>query len=217
LFRSILNQGVKELGLAISTGDIATLEIFAGELLKWNRKINLTSVLAIDEIAIKHFLDSLVLAEQISSAASLLDIGSGAGIPAIPVKIFKPSLNVVSVDAVEKKILFQRHAARLLNLEGFEAIHVRVENLHKQYARSFNIITSRAFSSLERFVEIVHPLLAVDGRIIAMKGPAGAEEIKVSESAIHKFGYEVLSQYDYCLPFAMGKRSLISIVPVKGQ
>jgi 16S rRNA (guanine527-N7)-methyltransferase len=216
LIRSVFEKGAIDLGLAISESDIESLELFAVELIKWNRRINLTAIRAEEEIAVKHFLDSRMLAEQLESAESLLDIGSGAGMPSIPVKIFKPELKVVSVDAVGKKILFQKHVARLLKLEGFEAIHNRAENLCSSYAGRFDVITSRAFSSLERFVEIAHPLMSEGGRMIAMKGPAASAEVKSIDGAIRNLGYGFVSQHTYCLPCGMGERSLICISACNG-
>jgi len=217
LIRHVLKKGATELGLKVSATVTASLELFTAELLKWNNRVNLTAITTIDEIAIKHFLDSLVLAEHITGADTMLDIGSGAGIPAIPVKILKPELKVVSVDAVGKKIHFQRHVARLLQLEEFEAVHARVEKLPSSYDRSFDLITSRAFSDLRNFVEIAHPFLADGGRIVAMKGSAAADEIKSAESVISAFGYEIYSQYNYWLPFGMGERNLITIAACKGR
>ena len=212
MIRDAIEQGAREAGLIVSEADISALEIFAAELRKWNRTVNLTAITADDEIAAKHFIDSLILAEHVHDGESVLDMGSGAGIPAIPLKIFRPALNVVSVDAVGKKVLFQRHVARLLKLEGFEAVHARVESLYSTYARRFDVITSRAFSRLEQFVGLAHPLLAVGGRMIAMKGPAGVNEITRSGDVLGNLGYEISCNYPYRLPFGMGERNLIVII-----
>ncbi|HEX9022622.1 MAG TPA: 16S rRNA (guanine(527)-N(7))-methyltransferase RsmG [Geobacteraceae bacterium] len=199
------------MGLAVCEADIRALEIFAAELQKWNKRVNLTAITADNEIAIKHFIDSLVLAAHVRDDESVLDIGSGAGIPAIPLKIFRPAVKVVSVDAVAKKILFQRHVARLLKLEDFEAIHARVESLHSTHAGRFDVITSRAFSQLEQFVSVAHPLLATGGRLIAMKGPAAVNEITNAESILGNLGYKISCNHHYRLPIGMGERSLIVI------
>ena len=211
VMRRIIEQGAEEAGLTVSEADIHALEIFAAELKKWNRTINLTAITADVEIAIKHFIDSLIFAEHVHDGENLLDMGSGAGIPAIPLKIFKSAVNVVSVDAVGKKILFQRQVARLLKLERFEAVHARVESLYSTHSHRFDVITSRAFSRLEQFVSLAHPLLAVGGRMIAMKGPAVADEISSAEESLRTLGYEILCNYPYRLPFDMGERNLIVI------
>src|SRR6185369_5646904 len=178
MIRHILEQGARE--LTISEEYLLAFELFAEELKKWNRKVNLTAISSDKEIAVKHFIDSLVFADHVQVGENLLDIGSGAGIPAIPLKIVKPMIPVVTVDAVGKKILFQRHLARLLGLKSFEALHARVESLHGTHNKCFKVITSRAFSRLEQFVSLAAPLLADGGRMIAMKGPAVFGEMKAS-------------------------------------
>jgi 16S rRNA (guanine527-N7)-methyltransferase len=211
VIRRGIEQGAGEMGLVVSEAAIQALEIFTAELLKWNRTVNLTAITTGDEIAVKHLLDSRMLSEHVHNDNYVLDMGSGAGIPAIPLKIFKPALSVVSVDAVNKKILFQRHVARLLRLEKFEALHARVESMYSTHARRFDVITSRAFSRLEQFVRIAHPLLAAGGRMIAMKGPAALEEIQAAETALRDLGYEISCHYPYSLPLGMGERTLIVI------
>jgi 16S rRNA (guanine527-N7)-methyltransferase len=215
VIRQVLERGLRETGLVVSEENIQAFELFASELKKWNRKINLTAITADEEIAVKHIIDSLVCAACVSEGARVLDIGSGAGIPAIPLKIVKPSVLVTSVDAVGKKILFQRHVARLLEFKGFEAIHARVEGMHDTHARRFDVITSRAFSRLDLFVALAAPLLADKGRMIAMKGPGGAEEIQAEKERITALGFEIASIKPYHLPFDKGERNLIVITACK--
>jgi 16S rRNA (guanine527-N7)-methyltransferase len=211
----LLEQGTRELGLALSAEHLQAFELFAAELKKWNRKVNLTAINVDKDIAVKHFIDALVFAQQIQEGENVLDIGSGAGIPAIPLKIVKPMISVVSVDAVGKKILFQRHLSRLLGLQSFEALHARVESLRETHHKCFKVITSRAFSRLEQFVSLAAPLLADGGRMIAMKGPAVFGEMKASEGQLLALGCEISSVHSYSLPFGMGERSLIIITPCK--
>jgi 16S rRNA (guanine527-N7)-methyltransferase len=211
VIRDVLQQGAHHLGLALTESHLGAFETFATELKKWNKKVNLTAITADREIAIKHFLDSLVLAQMLGDAANVLDMGSGAGLPALAIKIVRPSITVVSVDAVAKKIQFQRHVARLLQLDGFEAIHSRIEALHQSHAGVFDVITSRAFSDLGQFVALAAPLLAVGGRIIAMKGPASQSEISNSSSTFETHRFEIKSDYSYSLPENCGERRLIII------
>jgi 16S rRNA (guanine527-N7)-methyltransferase len=208
-----LEKCVLEMGLSVSEENIRAFELFVNELTKWNRSINLTAIRREDEIAVKHVIDSLVLAGCISSCERLLDIGSGAGFPAIPLKIVKPEVQVTSVDAVGKKILFQRHVSRMLKLEGFEAVHTRVEAMGRTHAGHFDVIVSRAFARLEQFVALAAPLLAGCGRMIAMKGPAVAEELKEGEENLRKLGFEIKDIHPYTLPLDLGERNLIVVVP----
>lgn len=208
---SHLKRGAEELGLTLSDLQLDNFAIFASELCKWNRKINLTSIVQPEAIAIKHFIDSLALGLYVDLAGELLDVGSGGGFPSIPVKIVHPDIGIVSVDAVEKKILFQRHVARLLGFKRFSALHCRVENLPEQYKGVFNCIVSRAFSEITEFVKFALPLLANDGVIVAMKGKDGKKEAEGSATELTRIGTVVSSIHEFQLPFLKDARSLIII------
>jgi len=206
-----LKQAAIEMQLDMSEEQIKAFELFATELKKWNRKINLTAITDDQEIAVKHIIDSLCLARLISGTEKILDVGSGAGIPAILLKIARPDVDVVSVDAVGKKIHFQRHMARLLRLHKFEALHMRIENLSDSYAKHFDVITSRAFTDLEQFVRLTNALLSDDGSLIAMKGPAANAELEEARTSLLSLQFEINSIDHYTLPFNSGERSLITI------
>lgn len=202
-------RGAEELELDLGEIQLEAFQLFAGELKKWNRRVNLTAIHDDREIAVKHFLDSLCLAREIARGSRVLDIGSGAGIPAIPIKIGRPDLEVVSVDAVGKKIHFQRHVARLLGLKGFTPLHARVESLYGGAGGGFQIITSRAFSDLDRFARIAAPLLAEDGRLIAMKGPSARREMEKAGTILESLDFEIHDTRGYDLPFGCGERCLV--------
>jgi len=215
VIRQMLKIGALEAGLEIAEESLQAFELFSSELIKWNRKVNLTAITGATEIAAKHIIDSLFFARLVGNKDKVLDIGSGAGIPAIPLKIIKPGVEVVSVDAVAKKIHFQRHVARLLQLQGFEAVHARVEDLQKKSSGCFDVITSRAFSDLGHFATLAAPLLAAGGRLIAMKGPAAIEEMDQAADILSSLKFEISGIYPYDLPFNSGKRHLIVITACK--
>lgn len=215
MIRQTLEQGAFETGLEISDQCLRSFELFIGELKKWNRKVNLTAITNDDEIAAKHIIDSLFMTRYVEKNEKVLDIGSGAGLPAIPLKIVKPETDVVSVDAVAKKIHFQRHVSRLLQFHGFEALHARVESLHTTRSGCFDVITSRAFSNLSQFTFLAAPLLAPGGRIIAMKGPAANEEMAEADAALKILNFKIKTVFPYDLPFNCGTRHLIEIVACK--
>jgi len=217
VIRPALEKGLTEMGLNLPEEQIHSFELFAAELKKWNNKVNLTSICKDADIAVKHIIDSLVVAARVNAGDHVLDIGSGAGIPAIPIKIVKPDAKVVSVDAVGKKILFQRHVARLLDLKEFEALHSRVEILHSTHAGRFDMITSRAFSKLEMFVALAAPLLKCGGRIIAMKGPQVDNELERSGDKLRLLGFEISSVERYFLPMNKGERSLVTVTTIKAH
>jgi 16S rRNA (guanine527-N7)-methyltransferase len=123
---------------------------------------------------------------------------------------------MVSVDAVAKKINFQRHVIRIINLKNIEAIHARIEDLHTTHRNSFNIITSRAFTRLDRFVTLASPLLAEGGVLIAMKGEQADDEIAASDEIFHAGGFSITSVQHYSLPQNMGERVLTFIKRSEG-
>jgi len=205
----LLAMGAAELGTDISVEKLEKFTVFAGELKKWNRKINLTSITSDRDIVVKHFADSLSLLKVVDGDGSLLDVGSGGGFPSIPLKIMLPMLSVVSVDAVEKKVLFQRHVARILGLLDFHAVHARCEELSKAYAGHFDWIVSRAFSDIPAFARIALPFLKKNGRIIAMKGKRGGEEAASGVSLLAETGVTIVELIDFKLPISGDLRSLV--------
>jgi 16S rRNA (guanine527-N7)-methyltransferase len=209
--KNILANGAAELGVYLSTAEQGKFYLLSAELKKWGRKINLTAIRQDEEFAVKHCLDSLTLIRIVGTKGDLLDIGSGAGFPAIPLKLTRHELHVVSVDAVEKKIIFQRHVARLLGLKSFVAFHARAEELITQYAGRFDWVVSRAFTDIPAFVRVALPLIKDDGRIIAMKGRGGREQALAAQSSLHDMGGEICKIDEICLPGSGDSRSLIVI------
>jgi 16S rRNA (guanine527-N7)-methyltransferase len=204
-----LVAGAAELGLGLTTSELGKLYAFAEELKKWSRKINLTAIKNDEEIAVKHFLDSVTLLKAVGPKGQLLDVGSGGGFPAIPLAIIRHDLRVVSVDAVEKKVIFQRHVSRHLGLHNFEAIHVRAEELVARHAGYFDWAVSRAFSDIPTFVRIALPLINEHGKIIAMKGKGGREEADSAVSTLQELGVEVSGIMEFRLPVSGDSRSLV--------
>lgn len=205
----LLTEGALSLGLKMDDLQQENFSTLMLELTKWNQKINLTAIRSLNDIAVKHLLDSLTLAAHIKLTGRLLDIGSGAGFPAIPISIVRPDLEVVSVDAVQKKIMFQKHMARSLALTNFAAVHARVESLFTGTGEKFDFIVSRAFSSIENFAELSLPLLAGGGKIVAMKGQAGRAEALDAEAVLAKLQVQVESVIEFNLPISGDGRSLI--------
>ena len=191
------------------------------ELIKWTRKINITTITDPIEVASNHFLDSLVPAQFIPPEAAMLDIGSGGGFPGIPLKVLLPKLSVTLIDASRKKISFLKHVIRTLGLNNIEALHMRAEDLavHPSYINRFDVVISRALSSLEIFVRLALPLLACGGVIIALKGEVDKvelddlrynvlEKINTGGSVDRPF---TISMERYSLPLHNSERSIIMV------
>jgi 16S rRNA (guanine527-N7)-methyltransferase len=160
------------------------------EILEWNEKVNVTAIKDEKEFIVKHFIDSLTILEYIEDHKKVLDIGTGAGCPGIPIKIAKPSNKVILVDSVNKKLNVIRDIIPKISLENIECIHARAEDLahDKKYRESFDIVTSRAVANLNTLVEYMLPFLKIGGKIICMKGPNYEEELEQSRKAISVLG-----------------------------
>lgn len=189
---------------------VAQLVRLTEELHRWNRSRNLTAISNLDEILEKHIIDSLTLLPYVRSSRRMLDMGSGAGFPGLPVKICCPSLELVSVDAVAKKVSFQKHAARLLQLEGFTAQHGRMEALGKTpaFAGRFDLVTARAVGSLLLLSRLAGPCLAAGGHLIAMKGPEGVTEREDHQAQLLAEGWTVRCEM-LRLPVSGARRCLL--------
>ena len=224
-WKAVIMDGAAKLGLAVSEEQAGLFAVHAREMALWNRRINLTAVTDPFEMAVKHYLDAIAAIPFIKPGASLLDVGSGAGFPGIPLKVMRPSLNMALLEARRKRANFLKHVLRTL---GMVDVNVRQQRLETAAERippedGFDVIVSRAFSNLESFAAQALPLLNPDGCLVAYKGAKGdrlnselAELGKISvESAAGKqnpkeFQLEVDIK-SIGLPWLEKERSLIII------
>ena len=171
--QNVLAAGLADLGLNVPDSAQQKLLAFRDLLLKWNKTYNLTALRDPAQAISHHLLDSLAILPQLD-VGSLLDVGSGGGLPGIPLAIARPELQVCMVDTVQKKTTFLQQAVIELGLKNVTVNHARVEEMQGQYAQ----ITSRAFAELELFVSLTRHLLAPNGRWLAMKGIRPDDELK---------------------------------------
>lgn len=166
------------------------------ELLDWNEKINLTAIKDEKEFVVKHFIDSLTIAKFVPGNSRVIDIGTGAGFPGIPLKIVKDSIKITLVDSVNKKVMVLQDVINKLGLKNIDAIHTRAEDIaHKtEYRESFDIATSRAVSNLTTLVEYLLPFVKVGGKVLCMKGPNCDIEINDARKAISTFGGKIVDK-----------------------
>jgi len=171
-WQRLIVSGADVMGIDVQPEHTRQFAVHARELETWNRKINLTAITDPVAVAVKHFLDALAPAPLIPPGAFLLDIGSGAGFPGIPLKVLIPSLSVMLIDASRKKVNFQRHVIRTLGLKDIEARHIRAEDMGRMadFVHGFDVIVSRALTALDTFVSMATPLLKKGGLLIALKG-----------------------------------------------
>jgi 16S rRNA (guanine527-N7)-methyltransferase len=204
-----LIEGARTFGIHLDEATVEAFELFLGELLKWNQKINLTAIRSETGIITKHFLDSLSVHPWVPKSSSLLDIGSGPGFPGIPLKMVEPALEVTLIDSVRKKVDFQRHIIRKLGLKGIDAIHGRVQEseiLQRMEGR-FDRVVSRAFSDLSTFLILSYPFLKEGGIALAMKGELKGEEAVDSLEEMRDH-YRLEETVAFTLPFTSLKRTI---------
>lgn len=206
-----LAEWLSVLDLQVPPVCLPRLLLFLDEMLRWNRRSNLTAITDPEEALEKHLVDSLTPLPLLGTAVRLLDLGSGGGFPGIPLKLAQPELRLVSVDAVGKKIAFQRHAARYLGLTGFEALHERAENLplKPDLAAGFQLVISRAFTSIPDFARLALPCLAPGGALLAMKGPEGGRELAAAVPLLVSAGLVPTEVRSLQLPASGAERTLI--------
>lgn len=243
-WKSILFDGAKVFDIHMDPEKANLFAVHASELLNWNRRINLTAVTDPFEIAVKHCVDSMAPARIIPPGVSMLDIGSGGGFPGIPLKILIPSLSVTLIDASRKKINFLKYVIRTIKLTDIVARHIRAEQmvirpnkiskpddtpnelkghaktqLERDFPPVFDVIISRALSSLNDFIFMALPLMAKDGLIIALRGKVLEAEIDsarsyLSETSIAKEAERKelsLALTKYKLPFVNAQRAMVTI------
>lgn len=207
---SSLSDLLRPKNIAVTSDQAEQLTWLGEELLRWNRSRNLTAITKWAEVVEKHLVDSLLLLPHVPATGRLLDIGSGAGFPSLPLKIARPDLEVVSVDAVAKKIFFQRHVMRALKLKNFLAVHNRIETCKSEpaFAAPFDLATARAVAGLEILAELAEPYLRAGGLLLAMKGPEGMAELETSRQRLATRGWQCRVELSQ-LPGSGASRSLV--------
>lgn len=213
-----LQAALAELKISIDSAREERLLRFLDELLRWNQSINLTAITDRDEALIKHLVDSLTLLPLLRGDEILLDMGSGGGLPGLPLKLVLPDLNLTSVDAVAKKISFQKHIIRSFALSGVVARHGRLEELGQEssFVGHFDLVVARAFASLADCVCLARPFLQSGGRLIAMKGPEGEKEVLAAEKIFTGAGFSLQRIDRFNLPGDNGERTLITLELLRG-
>lgn len=203
------------LGLRLTAAQLSALETYEQELLAWNRRYNLTAICEPQQIRIKHFLDSLtcLLAMRNSPMERVVDVGSGAGFPGLPLKIVCPSMRLTLIESVGKKAEFCRHVVRLLRLEGVEVLQERAEVAGRMGAhrQAYDWALARAVAVLPVLVEYLLPLVRVGGAVLAMKGESGPAEAHEAEYATRLLGGHLRKLIPVTLPTVVEERYLVVI------
>lgn len=186
-------------------------------LIEKNKELNLTAITEEKEIIIKHFIDSIVINKYVEKTNKIIDIGTGAGFPGIPLKIMNEENEFILLDSLNKRINFITEVIEKMSLKKIEAVHMRAEEAgqNNKYREKFDIATSRAVSKLNVLAEYMLPLVKIDGKCICMKGPNVEEEIEEANKAIQVLGGKIEEVEKLILPKTDIARTIIIIRKIK--
>jgi 16S rRNA (guanine527-N7)-methyltransferase len=222
-FRTLLD-GARALGLTLSPEELDRFARFQDMLLDWNQRMNLTAITAPTDVQVKHFLDSLTVLEGLpepvrngEQSARLLDVGAGAGFPGIPLAIVRPNLQVVLLEATQKKCRFLEHVVTALNLSNVQVVCGRAEEIaHRPDQRAaYDIVVARALANLATLAELCLPFARLGGEVIAPKKLGIEAEVVSAAKAINTLGGKLLPPLIVRLPILDEERQLIRIAKVR--
>lgn len=216
-FKKVLYEKVKKIGIELKEEQLEKFYLYMNILLEWNEKINLTAITNEEEIILKHFVDSLTINKYIEEGKSIIDVGTGAGFPGIPIKILREDLKVTLLDSLNKRINFLNEVIEKLDLKNIECIHGRAEEFgkNKNYREKYDFATSRAVANMSTLSEYLIPFVKVGGKVLAMKGDKAEEELEEAKKAIKLLGGKVENIDNFYLPDSDIKRNIIIIKKIE--
>ena len=211
-FKNIIIEKGKEIKVELNERQAEKYFDYMNMLVEWNNNINLTAITEPNDVIIKHFIDSLTAYKYMKNA-SIIDVGTGAGFPGIPLKIVDKDIKITLLDSLNKRINFLNEVIEKLKLENVKTIHGRVEEIarNKEYRESFDIAVSRAVAPLNVLLEYMIPLVKVGGRCICMKGSNVEEEISQSANALKRLNAEIEDIEGFELPGTDIKRNIVIV------
>lgn len=205
----------KKYNINLNDFQIEQFEKYFSMLIETNKVMNLTAITEEDDVAVKHFLDSALPEKFFSQNAAVIDIGSGAGFPALPLKIVRPDLKITMVDSLNKRIGFLNDVIEKLNIEGANAVHSRAEDFAKNNREKFDAAVARAVAPLNTLVEYLLPFVKVGGVCIIYKSSKLAEELENSQKAIEILGAKVEKIEKYYIEEKELEREILILKKIK--
>ncbi|WP_042277490.1 16S rRNA (guanine(527)-N(7))-methyltransferase RsmG [[Clostridium] dakarense] len=202
--RDILAKGLCDLGIDVNDKMLDNLKIYRDMLADWNQHMNLTGIVEEKEVYIKHFLDSISAVKNgyIKNGISLIDVGTGAGFPGLPLRICLEDLEVTLLDSLNKRINFLQEVSKSVGIDNIEYIHGRAEDFGKseEYREKYDVATARAVAGLPVLMEFCIPFIKVGGHFVCLKGPNANLELEESKAAMDALGVEFIEKIDVKLP-----------------
>lgn len=218
IFAEIMRTKGAEAGLSFTDRQLEQFSDYYELLVETNKVMNLTAITEPEEVAVKHMIDSLLAFEpQAFEGKTLADVGTGAGFPGIPLKIYCPSLKVTLIDSLAKRLKFLQTVIERLELKGIRCVHLRAEDAGRdpQHREKYEVVTARAVARLSVLAEYCLPLVKVGGRFIALKGSKYQEEIAVGGKALNILGGKLVSAEAVKLPGLDDGRAIVKIAKIK--
>lgn len=216
--RELLRAAVAEYGVTLSQKQCDNFLLYGDLLREWNEKINLTAITKEEEVIVKHFADSLSLQPYLPAdkAFSLIDVGTGAGFPGIPLKIVNPSMQLTLLDSLDKRIQFLKHVLSSVGASEYTCLHSRAEDAGKNplYREQFDVCTARAVAKLPVLLEYCLPFVKVGGMFLAMKG-SDLEELKDAGNALKLLGGEIMDCKTFKLYGGEMQRTIVLVKKVR--
>ena len=215
-FEKIFIEEAQKINIELDKNQIEKFYKYMDLLIEWNEKINLTAITEPEDIILKHFVDCATILKYIKDEDKIIDIGTGAGFPGIPLKILNEKLDITLMDSLNKRINFLNEIINKLDLKNIVAIHARAEELarNKGYREKFDIATSRAVANLSTLSEYMLPFVKKNGMVISMKGSNIEEEVKNAKKAIKILGGEIEKIDNFNLANTNNIRNIITIKKV---
>lgn len=212
-FKSLLIESAKKIDIILSDEQVNKFYKYMSLLIEWNKKINLTAITEPKDIILKHFIDSMTISKYIKDSDRIIDVGTGAGFPGIPIKIIKEENEIVLLDSLNKRISFLNEVIKELGLNNINCIHSRAEEAgrNKNFREKFDISTSRAVANMSVLSEYLIPFTKMGGKVIFMKGSEIEQELEDSKNAIKLLGGKINKIDNFYLPNSDMQRNVILI------
>lgn len=216
-FKKEMNINLKEIDLELTEKQLQNFYNFMNLLIEKNKVMNLTGITEPKEVILKHFIDSLTIIKYIDKNSTVIDVGTGAGFPGLPIKIAEDTIEMTLLDSLNKRINFLNEVIESNELNRIHTIHGRAEDFGKdvKYREKFDIVTSRAVASLNVLLEYMLPFVKIGGKCICMKGSNCDDEIENAKNAIKILGGEIEKIEKFTLPNSDNNRTILIIKKVK--